>query len=157
MIFLSFLAFALSSACPHGTDHIYDSEVSVLLNKSQWYYFYTTLLHQNIPLQISAKANTSVSIYKGRNSGRPSRWSKRFMTAGTYLWSTKELTSKKDNQVVAFGAYAESPTKLDIKVNAQNVERKKATNTEIVSSFLVFATIIVYVIRYVRNHKKSNF
>lgn len=154
MILSFFASLTLSAVCPHNINHIYGSSVSAFLNKSQWYYFYTTLLQPNAPLLISAKANTTTDLYVHMGGNCPTRLSKKFMKSGKYRWAKKNLVSKKENEIVVLGAYAKTPTKLEIKVGVQDARRKRSTNKEIISTVLVFITAIVYVYRYMENQKK---
>jgi hypothetical protein len=124
MLWWAFLAFHRAHRrCPPDCQYYYDVETTLLLNETQWHYFWTTILASGQPLRISVWSSGPYALHIGRRSDCPDR------TDSVLLKSAKgrsflatDFFAEGENHAQAFGLYAVNSTtvKLAIKDRFQN-------------------------------------
>ena len=155
-LFVVLKACYSSILCPSSTQYLYDTTArDVFVQKGQWFYFYTILPRANVPIEISAKSNVSIPMYKAKKGRCPTRIDRVLLETGNLLWSSAELSSKNDKDVVGLGLYGKQNAKVTIRVGSQPIPKHKISNSSIISALFIVVTLIIYTAYRVVNLKSA--
>ncbi|KAH0789643.1 hypothetical protein GPJ56_006145 [Histomonas meleagridis] len=147
MFFFVLKACYSSIYCPPTTQYLYGSTArDVLIPKGEWYYFYTSLPRANVPIEISAKSNVTVPMYKAKNGLCPTTSDRVLLETGQIFWSSAELSSKNNKDIIGLGVYGEENAKVTIRVGSQPIPKHKYSNSSIISTLFIVVTLSIYTV-----------
>ncbi|OHT15025.1 hypothetical protein TRFO_14527 [Tritrichomonas foetus] len=143
MIVLFFTSVFSAIVCPRGTQYLLGQTTTVEVNGSTWFYFLVNLFEKNEPIDVTIWSNRTAWLYQ-RNDGKcPSYTFLPDKTIRSWIASKTTVYSRKEMSTVAFGIFTENSTALTIKVGDQHKKSMPISGIYVVSSILIFVTVIL--------------
>lgn len=140
LVFRSFAAIS----CPRNMPFHYDDSFSVELANESFYYFYSSQLRHDEPVEMDIYSTKMVYVYTNCNSTCPSTRNKYLMKARARKHTIVKLMNKRSPNTFIVGIYSKEPAKIQIHMKGQNPSPLRISIAPVISLLFIMVTAIMF-------------